>query len=697
MAKKFKKFKKFALYFFGFASIPLIYSSLLINWNNNNNNNKQYWYSTNFSNKIDVRDPFIKKLNKSSKVENLDNNFELKLLLNPDFLDTDSKKITSFNIDFLEKIKKSNLRYKEKKYSQMLPIVWFYFDTENDREFFVKNSLENSTISRFIVYKNEEKDVQTRYVEMLDDSYELNTYQLNNNYINDWLFNNSLDRNISIVNFQKQAAKDNGTQNKITSKVGAIELGDKFDPNFNVYFNENQLTINDLVSDRSDQTKKRSHSTLVSLILGGKAGVDKKSDLYLSIYKTDAEWQKAIEWMVVTKGVKVINHSYGNGNAHFVDYNENTYLLDFLARKYGVINVFAAGNSADETDKNTDGYNPWIDENSLSLNSIVVGALEDNSSNFNIAKNKIAPYSNFKTSDEYSQFSKPLVVAPAEIYNVFYDENQFNNGKRYVRGTSYAAPIVTGLISTLLREKPNLDYNDYRIPAVKSILSVSAISPNHTGLVKKKNGYYEKYGAGTPDFEKMKKAVDNIAFISGNKENVGKSIFTSDKFWVNSNQRIKSSLSWMFNAGILKNKEDYKIGQNIPSWWWFLPPITGVVSGLFNITVPIKAATGLGLADMYKWSSDHLNTQWLSLNATKNRQNNKIVSDYDLYLQKLNSNGKWVTLASSNSDLGNDELIDFKSNESGYYRINVWNYRSSVFENSVDDKLAVSYLVDNEN
>ncbi|MDW2829663.1 S8 family serine peptidase [Mesomycoplasma ovipneumoniae] len=693
MTKKFKKFKKFALYLFGFTSITLIYSSFFINWNNN----KQYWYSTNFSNKIDVREPFIKKLNKSSKVKNLDNNFELKLLLNPDFLDTESKKITSFNIDFLEKIKKLNLKYKEAKYSEMLPIVWFYFDTENDREFFVKNSLENSTISRFIVYKNEEKDVQTRYVEMFDDSYELNNYQSNNNYINHSLFNLYLNKNISIVNFEKQAVKDKQNQNKITSKVGAIELGDKFDPNFNVYFNENQLNINDLVSDRSNQTKKRSHSTLVSLILGGKAGVDKKSDLYLSIYRTDAEWQKAIEWMVVTKGVRVINHSYGNGNEHFVDYNENTYLLDFLARKYGVINVFAAGNSADENDKNTVGYNPWIDDKSLSLNSIVVGALENNSSSFNIAKNKIASYSNFKTGDEYSQFSKPLVVAPAEIYNVFYDENQISNGKKYVSGTSYAAPIVTGLISTLLREKPNLDYNDYRIPAVKSILSVSAISPNHTGLVKKKNGYYEKYGAGTPDFEKMKKAVDNTAFISGNKENVGKSIFTSDKFWVNSNERIKSSLSWMFNAGILKNKEDYKIGQNIPSWWWFLPPITGVVSGLFNPTIPINTATGLGLADLHKWSSDHLNKQWLSLNAAKKRQNNKIVSDYDLYLQKLNSYGKWVTVASSNSDLGNDELIDFKSNESGYYRINVWNYRSSVFENSVDDKLAVSYLVDNEN
>ncbi|WP_341509661.1 S8 family serine peptidase [Mesomycoplasma ovipneumoniae] len=645
---------------FGFTSIPLIYSSLFINWNNN----KQYWYSTNFSNKIDVRDPFIKKLNKSSNAENLDNNFELKLLLNPDFLDTEPKKITSFNIDFLEKMKKLNLKYKEAKYSQMLPIVWFYFDTENDREFFVKNSLKNSTISRFIVYKNEEKDKQTGHVETLDDNNPLNN---NDDYHS--LFSESLNKNISIVNFQKQAAKDSENQDKTNSKIGAIELGDKFDQNFNIYFNENQLNINDLVSNRPKQAEKPYHSTLVSLILGGKAGVDKKSDLYLSIFKTNAEWHKAIEWMA-TKDVRVINHSYGNNLVDFKDYNENTYLLDFLARKYGVINVFAAGNGADKIDedefgKNKSDDNPWIDDRSLSLNSIVVGALQDNSSNSNIAKNEIAPYSNFKTGDEYSQFAKPLVVAPGQIYNVLDDKNQSGQSKKYVSGTSYAAPIVTGLISTLLRGKPLWVRDDFRVPVIKSILSVSAISPNHIDLDKKDSGYYEKYGAGIPDFEKMKEAADNISFIFGNKENEGEVIFTGNRFWVNANETIKASLSWNFNAGLLKNNEK---GQNISGWWWFLPAITRNVSN-----------------------------DWLPLEATKKRQGGTFVSDYDLYLQKLNSNGDWVDVARSNSILSNDELIEFKSNESAYYRIYVKNYRSSVFENSEDDRIVASYLVHNEN
>ncbi|WNM13453.1 S8 family serine peptidase [Mesomycoplasma ovipneumoniae] len=644
---------------FGFASIPLIYISLFINWNNN----KQYWYSTNFSNKIDVRDPFIKKLNKSSKVENLDNNFELKLLLDPDFLDTEPKKITSFNIDFLEKMKKLNLKYKETKYSQMLPIVWFYFDTENDREFFVKNSLKNSTVSRFIVYKNEEKDKQTGHVEILDDNNPLNN---NDNFHS--LFRKSLNENISIVNFQKQAPKDSENQDKTTSKVGVIEFLDKFDSNFNIYFNENQLNINDLVSNRPKQAEKPYHSTLVSLILGGKAGVDKKSDLYLSIFKTDAEWQKAIEWMA-TNDVRVINHSYGNKLVDFKDYNENTYLLDFLARKYGVINVFAAGNGADKIDedefgKNKSDYNPWIDDRSLSLNSIVVGALQDNSSNSNIAKNEIAPYSNFKIGDQYVQFAKPLVVAPGQIYNVLDDKNQSSQSKKYVSGTSYAAPVITGLISTFLREILFVR-DDFRVPAIKSILSVSAIVQIIMIWIKKIVVIIKSMGLEPLILKKMKKAVDNQSFIFGNKENEGEVIFTGNRFWVNANETIKSSLSWNFNAGMLKNNET---GQNISGWWWFLPAITRNVSH-----------------------------DWLPLEATKKRQGGTFVSDYDLYLQKLNSNGDWVDVARSNSILSNDELIDFKSNESAYYRIYVKNYKSSVFENSEDDRLVVSYLVHNEN
>ncbi|MDW2893812.1 serine protease, partial [Mesomycoplasma ovipneumoniae] len=319
------------------------YHSFFINFNA-----KKYWYSSNFSNKIDIREPFAKQLSNSAKIDDFDNQFELKLLLNPNFLSTESNEISNFNLEFIKKIEKSRLKFKEAKSSEILPIVWFYFDTENDREFFVKNSIENSFISRYIVYKNEgDKKIKPlswlRYYDELDG----NNYYLPKTPIDK--FKDWMSKNIKIVNFEEQANKDKLTYKSSQTKVGAIEVKNEFNYNYMGYFNYDNLHINDLGSinkwsEVKDGKKEPYHSTLVSLILGGKLGIDTKSTPYLSIFTTNSQWQKAIEWMVETNNVRVINHSYGAGTKEFYHYKENAFFLDFLARKYGVINVFAAGN-----------------------------------------------------------------------------------------------------------------------------------------------------------------------------------------------------------------------------------------------------------------------------------------------------------------------------------------------------------------
>ncbi|ATP59759.1 S8 family serine peptidase [Mesomycoplasma dispar] len=705
---KLKKFRKIFLLLLFSSSIFFIHHPFFIN----QNFSKKYWYSINFSNKIIVRDSFAKTFNNSSEIENSDNQFELKLLLNPDFLSDESKKIVKFNLDFINEIKKSNLKFKEAKNSKILPIVWFYFDTESDREFFVKNSLENPAIDRYIVYKNEDKDKQTRYIEMFTEE----GYYENKPPTSEELFKTSMLKNMFIVNFYGQSEKDKKSFWTPKSKVGAIEVIDKFDKNFSHYFNNIDSNISDFVSYdyrnksyREEKNKNNDyHSTLVSLILASKMGFDQKANFYLSIFRLDSEWQKAIEWMVEDKNVKVINHSYGNGSIKFADYDENSYFLDFLSRKYGVINVFAAGNGAKMSIDGTFTKNPWIDKKSLSLNSIVVGALNNNSATPYIAGNKIADYSNYKNIDKYYELAKPLVVAPGYVFNLVKAENshfkhnpydnEFNKDF-YDEGTSYAAPIVTGLISTLLREKPNLDNNYFRVPALKAILSVSAISPDHTNLKRKESGYFEKYGSGIPDFENMLKATKNTSFITEGSGVEKKIIFTSDMFWVESNKKIKASLSWMFNAGLLKNKIDNP-RKNNNNWWLFFgstvlpiaqpnPEIGTFVNGNFQI--------GNSKKELTNWSNNHINYERLKLESAKKNQDGKFFSDYDLYLQKRDSNGKWVDISSSKSFSSNDELIDFTTSEATYYRIYVKKYNSVVFENSVDDKLAVSYLVHNEN
>ncbi|MXR34019.1 serine protease, partial [Mycoplasma hyopneumoniae] len=84
------------------------------------------------------------------------------------------------------------------------------------------------------------------------------------------------------------------------------------------------------------------------------------------------------------------------------------------------------------------------------------------------------------------------------------------------------------------------------------------------------------------------------------------------------------------------------------------------------------------------------------LEATKKNQNDTWVSDYDLYLQKLDSDNNWVDVSWSTSIPSNDELIDFKAKESGYYRLYIKKFKSVTFDNSVEDKLALSFLVNNE-
>ncbi|ASU14235.1 hypothetical protein CIB43_00333 [Mesomycoplasma hyopneumoniae] len=100
--------------------------------------------------------------------------------------------------------------------------------------------------------------------------------------------------------------------------------------------------------------------------------------------------------------------------------------------------------------------------------------------------------------------------------------------------------------------------------------------------------------------------------------------------------------------------------------------------------------------DFDKWSKTHINSERLNLEATKKNQNDTWVSDYDLYLQKLDSNNNWVDVSWSTSIPSNDELIDFKAEKSGYYRLYIKKFKSATFDNSVEDKLALSYLVNNE-
>ncbi|TDV24097.1 subtilase family protein [Mycoplasmopsis mustelae] len=637
------------------------------------------WYEKYQNNKMVVRENKF-NLNSANDANdiNINNHFELKLLLNYEFNDnTNNDFIKQKNHEFIDNIKKQDklnrlvLNYET---SEMMPIVWFYFKNENDRESFLKNIIEKNEIFQAIVFSNKKASQSKSLVsdiEHNDDAEVKDPYFKLDKKIN--------NTNSTFVNFDAQKSREDKRGYANSSSIGVLEVKGTLDADKTEDYKKFGYEI------YSDSLKNISHHAQeVSSIAAGEQGFDRFAKLYFASFTSfDSHWMKAIEWFVLNKGVRVINHSYGYNKDHpDYKYNENNFFLDYISRKYGVVNVFASGNGNDNKIKE----NEWIDGPNASFNNIVVGALDYNKLTKN-ATDRIADYSNYLLYDDYSDLAKPNVVAPGYLYSRYYYEDDFFKIKKYddFRGTSFAAPIVSGLISTLLREKRFLDIDSKRLQAIKAIIGASSRTPNIIDKIEyKENGYSKIYGAGIVDFEKMLEATNNIEFKDISKNETG-IIMTSKEFFVDKNKHIKGAISWLFNAGILKNKENLPTYNANVNWWWFLGPLGGIIA---------NSIEGFRLTrEKDEWYKTHINSERLNLETTNKKQGNNFFTDYDIILQKKDKYGNWYDIDKKNSIKSNDEILEYITSESGTYRFAIKKYADSLFNNSIDDSLALTYTI----
>lgn len=675
----------------------------------------EYWYNKNTNKKILIRDSFLTTLSLSSDKSLLpkSNDFELKLILNPDFSIEDDKKVKNFNQNFIKLVKDLNFKFKSFETSSILPFAWFYFDNELERENFIKKTINLKEISRFIVFKNENanqndlKRIRNDYYSEPDTeptgySYPKEYKYKNQNTDLDFFphqdgdkFKESIDKNISIVKFDKEQKRIGALPIKdyewiptykgfpltktvskypMPQEIGVLEFAKSkliFDKKFESYFANHKIDFFNPDKKEIVSEKGESHATLVSMIAAGKYGVDRDSKVFLAFFDTDGGWQKALEEMVLNQGIKVINHSYGSNLSDEHDYDDNAYFLDFLARKYGVINVFSAGNGA-----KPNGRNPWINSHKLSLNTIVVGSLGKQSDPSNLAYNKIAHYSNYQLKDSLSELAKPLVVAPG----YFYDPTQ----KKVNSGTSFSAPLVTGLISALLQ---NSDYNpslDFNVPAIKSILSAAAVSPKLDNLNYKPSGYERKMGAGTVNYENMLLAAKNLVTFTVSTSQKPGNVYTSRDISLKTGQKIKIASSWFFNPGLLKGRE-LKTLNDLYGYADYYGISESFVHHVNKLTLQ---------------SNDQLNQknypQWLRHKEELLKENKTWFTDFDLVLEKKTKNGEWEKVKKILATLTNDELIEYKTDEDGIFRFRIEKYNNLNLEEQMDDKIAVTYLVHND-
>lgn len=224
-------------------------------------------------------------------------------------------------------------------------------------------------------------------------------------------------------------------------KIGQIESGT---PNVNV----NALAGKNVIK-RCSTPNNEEHATLVASIIVGDDGVAPSATLYstsalydvssnsiiskFSTNKLAVEYEN-IEWLI-SQGVNVINRSY-SPEVTLGKYTEYSKLIDHISDQHGVTFVQAAGNGGCLDHPNCGYDNCETVVSLLSYNAIVVGGINDMGTS---SVNDDTYF--FETS---LGPNKPDVVAPAVG---FYTEGAFSSPSN---GTSFAAPLVTGVVAQMM-------------------------------------------------------------------------------------------------------------------------------------------------------------------------------------------------------------------------------------------------------
>ncbi|WP_371246370.1 S8 family serine peptidase [Mycoplasmopsis agassizii] len=502
-------------------------------------------------------------------------------------------------------------------------------------------------------------------------------------------------------------------------KLGIYELSGSVSKNNSLFSDKNIHYYNENNPYKYDK-KDNTHTDQVTSVVVGKNGVDIFVDDIYSVYiynskdklsdtknkSTDILRKIAKYDWLISSGVKVINNSWGtlvdretaSKKKDIYGYNEGAYYLDFITRKYGIINVFAAGNKARDRDNVITGEK-------LSHNSIIVGSS-------NLKGDRLSYFSKYGTEDTRI-ITKPLVVAPGENYLfplAAEDRGDFFGSLQ--SGTSFSAPLVSGLITMLLRNNYNLVG---RPEAILAILTAGTREMNGYGK-NQNNGLNSRTGAGIVNYELMEKAAKNVKTLNVNDNNKTQVIPLPE---LKEGQKLSVSTAWLFDAGYLESRE-YRPslpkdpGGQYPTWdsnWDHLNwgSYGTNMYNYYRINYNIKRAEYdlkrqpylKALAEYRDFDKTHSSladskykNEWNSIEYLKRKyaDNWYIPTDIDIKLEKLNqSTGSWDVIETSNSSTSNIEFIRTKIKESGQYRVIVYQYGNA--KGKTSPKGAMTYVI----
>lgn len=259
-------------------------------------------------------------------------------------------------------------------------------------------------------------------------------------------------------------------------KIGVIEASkgifDSSCPQLKGIYNKRLFLANDAGVDGAalDGVAVSSHATMVTSIIAGQAvtvngvtyeGLAPSATIYQTPVYGRSDVIRAIQ-KLVDKGCSVINYSGGASTANKGKYDNYDKEVDLILSKTGVVLVQAGTNKNMENNENK-----YICSPGLAFNSICVGNAATKKSAYTALS---APFDVSSTYFEETYLpNKPDLVAPGTSACYVSKDGTVSSGS----GTSYAAPVVTGIIAQMMEANSELTTKTGQLK-VKSMLLTGA-------------------------------------------------------------------------------------------------------------------------------------------------------------------------------------------------------------------------------
>lgn len=290
-----------------------------------------------------------------------------------------------------------------------------------------------------------------------------------------------------------------------------VHINEQLDYHLNVDFNPRDIIgddINEISSSYGNNNvygPEADHGTFVSGIIAAERDnetgvngiVENVKIMALKVVpngdERDKDVAKAIRY-AVDNGAKVINMSFGK------QLSPQKQLVDeaiLYAEEKGVLLVHAAGNDGFNIDKVKQYPTKNLEEDKQLSTWITVGASSMNS--------------NLKFAASFTNYGKSMVdiFAPGVRIKSLAPENKYE----VADGTSFSAPVVSGIAALLISYYPELTASDVKNIIIKSALKYPEIEVNKPGDYSKRKkkvafGDLSKTGGLVSAFEAIKMAEE---------------------------------------------------------------------------------------------------------------------------------------------------------------------------------------------